>query len=216
MDVVTTFVLDMVTQIGYPGVLFAMFLVFSFFPLPSQLVLIPGGYLAFQGEMNLFLLILSGSIGGMLGAHFNYWLANKVGRKFIIKYGKYVLISEDSLNKIDHFFVRYGKFSISVGLITPGIGQLISLPAGLAKMDKRNFFFSALFGAVTWNSMMVLLGYFFGEYQSTIMSQFHWILIGLFLVIALFTTIYFYIQKRKDYKNIPHDPEDAGEDRGWM
>lgn len=189
--------LEFVANAGYLGVLITMILVFSFMPFPSQVVLLPAGYLASQGEMSFVLIVLAGTTGGIIGAHINYILANKLGRSVIIKYGKYLLISEDGLRKAEQFFDKHGQFSIVVGLITPGIGQLITLPAGLAAMHRVRFFFSAVAGAFLWNLAMVLLGYFFGDNQAFIADNWGKVTAGLFGTVAILATIYILISRKK-------------------
>ena len=198
LEILATFLLQTTLDIGYVGILIAMFLVFSFFPLPSQLVLIPAGYLAHTGELNLFWILIFGSIGGMLGAHFNYILAHKFGKDFVLKYGHYFFISQKAILKTEEFFEKHGAFSISIALITPGIGQLASLPAGFANMNKKIFFFSSLFGSVAWNAMMVFSGYFFGEYQEWIFNHIAMIFVFLFLLMVFIASIYFFYHYRKN------------------
>ena len=197
-ETLATFLLQTTLNIGYIGILVAMFLVFSFFPLPSQLVLIPAGYLAHNGELNLVWVLVFGSIGGILGAHFNYILAHKFGKDFVLKYGHYFFISQQAIIKTEEFFEKHGAFSISIALITPGIGQLASLPAGFANMDKRIFFFSSLFGSIVWNSMMVFSGYYFGEYQQWIFNHITMIFVFLFLLMLLIASIYFFYHYKKN------------------
>ena len=197
LETLATFLLQMTLDIGYIGILVAMFLVFSFFPLPSQLILIPAGYLAHTGELSLFWILISGSIGGMLGAHFNYFLAHKFGKDFVLKYGHYFFISQKAILKTEEFFEKHGAFSISIALITPGIGQLASLPAGFANMNRKIFFFSSLFGSIVWNAMMVFSGYFFGEYQEWIFNHIGMIFIFLFLLMVFIASIYFFYHYKR-------------------
>ncbi|MGE4296033.1 MAG: DedA family protein [Campylobacterales bacterium] len=185
-----------VSEVGYLGVFLTMTLVFSFVPFPSQVVLLPAGFLASQGEFNLFLIILSGTLGGIAGAHINYYLANRLGRRVVLRYGRYVMISEGGLHKAEKFFDDYGQFSILIGLITPGIGQLITLPAGLAAMDRVKFFVSVVSGALLWNALMVLLGYYFGEHQSFLLQKWPQILMGLFAAVTAIVLIYVCIKRR--------------------
>lgn len=84
---------DVVGALGYPGIISLMFLESSFFPFPSEVVVPPAGYLASKGEMNIVLVILSGILGSLLGALFNYWIAVKWGRRFFDRFGKYFFVS---------------------------------------------------------------------------------------------------------------------------
>lgn len=192
--------LGFVSDAGYVGIFIAMLLVFTFVPFPSQVVLLPAGYLASQGEMSLFWVVATGTTGATIGAHINYYLANKLGRNIILRYGKYVLIKEDGLRKVEQFFDKYGQFSISIGLITPGIGQLITLPAGLAAMHRVKFFFSTVAGAFMWNTAMVLIGYFFGDNEGIITDNLDKITL-FFLAIATLIVVYFRFIKRKKVEN---------------
>lgn len=192
IDWLLAFVLDA----GYVGIFISMCLVFSFFPFPSQVVLIPAGYLASQGQMSLFLALFSGALGGVVGAHINYYLANRLGRGVILKYGKYILINENALKKSEQFFDNHGTFSIAIGLITPGIGQLISLPAGLAAMHRVKFFFSVVFGSITWNLAMIMLGYFFGGNQTFIEENWGKLMLSILATVALIVAIYIGVKKR--------------------
>ena len=143
------------------------------------------------------MVLISGSVGGVLGAHFNYYIAHRFGKDFVLKYGHYFFINEKAIIKTEKFFEKHGAFSISIALITPGIGQLASLPAGFANMDKKIFFFSSVFGSVVWNSMMVLGGYFFGEYQEWIFNHITLIFVGLFLFMVLVAGGYFYYHHKR-------------------
>ena len=195
METLLTWILDTVNHGGYLGVYIALTLVFSLFPFPSQVVLIPAGYLAHEGELELWKIIAAGSAGGVTGAFFNYTLASRLGRRFFLRYGRYLFIAPESLLKIERFFRRYGSFSVFAGLISPAIGQLVTLPAGLARMPLRSFSLAVFAGAVTWNSMMVLLGYFSGQYRQWLMGHLHLITIALLGIVGLMVVFYVYRQR---------------------
>ncbi len=122
---------DTVGQWGYSGIVVLMTLESSFFPFPSEIVIPPAAYLAATGKMNIGLVILYGTLGSLLGAAFNYWLALKFGRPFFERYGRYLLVSQQSLATADRFFARHGHISTFIGRLLPGIRQYISFPAGL-------------------------------------------------------------------------------------
>ena len=192
LEALAHYLLDLTIQIGYIGIFVALFLVFTFIPLPSQIVLIPAGYLAHQGTLELWWVIGSGTLGGIGGAHFNYFLAHFFGRAFILKYGHYVMIKEKVFKRIEEFFKVHGAFSVAIAFISPGIGQLASLPAGAAGMDRRIFFFAAVFGSFVWNCMMVFSGYYFGAYQEWIFDHIALLFAGLLLFMMMIAGIYFY------------------------
>lgn len=197
LDQVTIWLVHTVHHWGYPGIVALMFLESSFFPFPSEVVIPPAGYLAFRGEMSLWLAIASGVGGSLLGAIFNYWLALRYGRPFFEKYGRYLLVSRKALDKADLFFARHGHISTFVGRLLPGIRQYISLPAGLTRM---NFFLFCIFtalGAGIWVIILGLAGYWFGQNQQLLMSHVHQITIALALFCICLVAAYVWRAKRK-------------------
>jgi len=120
---------DLIFDWGYLGIFFLMTIESSFIPFPSEIILIPAGYLASQGQMSIGMIMLSGLGGSMLGAFINYYLALTLGRKMLKKYGKYFFIKESALDKMDDFFLKHGHISTFTGINNPGIRQLISIPA---------------------------------------------------------------------------------------
>lgn len=159
MSEIINFTIDSVGSLGYFGIFVMMFLESSFFPFPSEVVMIPAGVLAYRGEMNICLAILWGIAGSLSGALFNYYLALKMGRAFIIKYGKYFFFSEKSMQKMESFFQKHGHISTFVGRLLPAIRQYISLPAGIAKMDLKKFCVFTSLGAGIWVCILSFIGY---------------------------------------------------------
>lgn len=159
MSEIINFIIDSVGSLGYFGIFVMMFLESSFFPFPSEVVMIPAGVLAYRGEMNICLAILWGIAGSLSGALFNYYLALKMGRAFIIKYGKYFFFSEKSMQKMESFFQKHGHISTFVGRLLPAIRQYISLPAGIAKMDLKKFCVFTSLGAGIWVCILSFIGY---------------------------------------------------------
>lgn len=198
-----TWIVDTVGHWGYPGIVTLMFLESSFFPFPSEVVVAPAGYLAFQGEMSLGLVILSGTTGSLLGACFNYWLAVRWGRPFFERYGRYVLLSQKSLAQADRFFDRHGHISTLVGRLLPGIRQYISLPAGLTRMNLAQFTLFTVLGAGIWVTVLAVAGYLFGQNQEVLMARLHgigWAVIALCLVLIMG---YLWFQKKRSEVKTP-------------
>lgn len=189
---VVNFIVDKVADFGYMGIFIMMFLESSFFPFPSEVVMIPAGYLAFKGEMNLILAILSGILGSLIGAIFNYYLALKLGRSFISKYGKYILIKEETLEKMEDFFQKHGHISTFSGRLIPAVRQYISLPAGLAKMNLFIFSIYTSLGAGIWVIILAMLGYFIGGNEELISEYLKVIVISIVAILAI--VIFFYIR----------------------
>lgn len=195
-----TWIVDTIGYMGYPGIVFLMFLESSFFPFPSEVVVPPAGYLAHQGQMNLTLVILSGILGSMLGALFNYWISVKVGRPFFEKYGRYFLISTETLDKSERFFLRHGHISTFVGRLIPGVRQYISLPAGVARMPLSTFCIFTAVGAGIWVVVLALAGYWLGANGELMLRYIHQISLGLIGICCLLVAMYIIRQRTKREK----------------
>ena len=185
--------------LGYPGIFIMMFLESSFVPFPSEVVMIPAGYLAYKGEMNLVLAILAGTLGSLTGALFNYYLAIKLGRPFLLHYGKYVMFGEASLQKMEDFFARHGHISTFTGRLIPVVRQYISLPAGLARMNLAVFSFYTSLGAGIWVTILALLGYFIGGNELLIREYLRDIIVILAVAIILGITAYWRWQRNNGH-----------------
>jgi len=184
-----------VGQWGYPGIVMLMALESSFFPFPSEVVIPPAAYLAASGKMNIGMVILCGTLGSLLGAVFNYWLALKFGRPFFEKHGRYLLVNLRSLEKADRFFERHGHISTFVGRLLPGIRQYISLPAGLARMNIFTFCAATVLGAGIWVLVLAAMGYWFGRNEQLVLQNLHWITLA--LVIGCGILVIFYRRRWK-------------------
>ena len=161
--------------------------------------MIPAGYLAYKGEMNLVLAILAGTFGSLAGALFNYYLAIKLGRPFLLHYGKYVMFGEASLQKMEDFFARHGHISTFTGRLIPVVRQYISLPAGLARMNLAVFSFYTSLGAGIWVTILALLGYFIGGNEMLIREYLRDIIVILAVVIILGITAYWRWQRNNGH-----------------
>ncbi|NPA59141.1 MAG: DedA family protein [Epsilonproteobacteria bacterium] len=190
------FIVDAVESLGYAGIFIMMFLESSFFPFPSEVAMIPAGYLAAQGKMNLFIAIFTGIAGSLAGALFNYFLAIKFGRGFLLKYGKYFFIKEETITKTENFFKDHGAISTFTGRLIPAVRQYISFPAGLAKMDLKLFSFYTVLGAGLWVIILTLIGYFFGANEELAKEHVKEITVVVLGALAILIAIYVKRQKR--------------------
>ena len=196
-------IVEYIGHMGYWGIFLLMFLESTFFPFPSEIIMIPAGYLAFKGEMNVYMVVLVGILGSVLGALFNYYLAMHFGRKFILKYGKYFFIKEETLDKLEAFFIKHGEVSTFNGRLIPGIRQLISLPAGLARMNIAKFSLYSALGAGIWVIVLVALGYLLGSNEELISEYLHTATVITLSCVAFITI--FYIVRNKRRKEILED-----------
>ena len=196
-------IVNYIGDIGYWGIFLLMFLESTFFPFPSEIVMIPAGYLVFKGEMNLYMVVLAGIVGSVAGALFNYYLAMHFGRKFILRYGRYFFIKEETLDKLEAFFIKHGELSTFNGRLIPGIRQLISLPAGLARMHMAKFAFYSGLGASIWVIVLVALGYILGSNEALISEYLQSATLIALLCVVLITI--FYIVRNQRRKKILKD-----------
>lgn len=191
LSALVAWLVDTIGKMGYAGIVSLMFLESSFFPFPSEVVMPPAGYLAWKGEMSLSLALLAGIAGSLLGALFNYWVAVKLGRPFLEKYGKYFFVSPESISKADEFFLKHGHVSTLVGRLLPVIRQYISLPAGIARMPMKTFMLFTTIGAGAWVSVLTFAGYLLGEHQNLLKEYLHVITIGCVLVACVIAGGYY-------------------------
>lgn len=174
-----------------------MFLESSFIPFPSEIVMIPAGFLAQQGEMNFFIAIFCGILGSLSGALLNYYLALYFGRELLIKWGKYFFFNEKTMVKMENFFAKHGHISTFSGRLIPVIRQYISLPAGLGKMRLSLFCFYTSLGAGIWVIILTTLGYFLGQNEAILKQYLHIITLALIALVSLGIGIYIYFQRKE-------------------
>jgi len=183
---------DLIFDWGYIGIFLLMVVESSFLPFPSEIVLIPAGYLASQGQMSIPLIISTALAGSLIGAFINYYLALTLGRKILEKYGRYFFISEATLDKMDIFFAKHGAISTFIGRLIPGIRQLISIPAGLSRMNLAVFSTYTALGAGIWALVLTMLGYFIGENQELIDIYLKQITMAVLFILVIIAFWYVY------------------------
>jgi len=188
-----------VNEIGYLGIFIGMFLESTIVPIPSEIVMIPAGIASAKGVMNVYLVTLVGIIGNIAGAVFSYYLALTLGRKIILKIGKYFFIKPETIIKIEVFFKKHGPLSVFIGRLLPGFRHFISLPAGLAKMDFKLFLLYTSLGAIIWTSILSFSGFLIGDNQDLIIK--HIKELSIFFVIFCLLLILVIFSYKKIKKN---------------
>ncbi len=188
-------------DIGYTGIVFLMAIESSFIPFPSEVIIPPAAYLAQQGEMNIFLVILFGIIGSLIGASINYFLARTLGRKIIYclankKLARLFLINENRIKKAEKYFLRYGNVSTFIGRLVPAVRQLISIPAGFSKMNFKSFIFFTFLGSGIWTTILAILGYILGSNQELLTKYYKEISV-FFIIIAVVFILFLMFKKYK-------------------
>lgn len=197
MQAVVDWILAAVGTLGYPGIFLLMLLESSFFPFPSEVVMIPAGYLAYQGSMNPCIAVAAGIAGSLAGALLNYMLALHFGRPILLRIGHLFFFGPKALERIETYFAVHGEISTFNGRLIPGVRQYISLPAGLARMHLGKFSLYTGLGAGIWVSILTYLGYLMGSQEELLRANLHRITIGALIFVAASTLIYVMYRRRR-------------------
>ncbi len=192
MKHIIDFLLNTIGNWGYFGIFFLMALESSFFPFPSEVVMIPAGYLSSKGEMNIFFAFVMGLFGSLAGAYLNYFLAFKFGSKFLS-----FIVKDEKMDKLNSFFEKHGEISTFNGRLIPGIRQYISFPAGLARMNMIMFTIYTGLGAGIWTAVLLGIGFFIGENENLWREKLHKATAIALIFVVVSSVIYFCIKKKK-------------------
>jgi len=198
MESVISWLVESIGAMGYPGIFILMAMESSVIPIPSELIMPPAGYLAQAGQMNIVIAILCGTFGSLFGAYANYFAARYLGRPLVLKYGRYVWITEEKFLKVETFFLKHGEISTFIGRLLPVVRHLISLPAGLAGMNHLKFSLYTLLGAGIWVTILAWIGYFIGSNQALIVRYSHQALYGALIFSAVLIIIYVKLQTKRE------------------
>ncbi|MFA5313888.1 MAG: DedA family protein [Methanomassiliicoccales archaeon] len=159
----SNWIIEFIDASGYLGLFAAMFFEGIITPIPSEMVVPFAGYLAQTGRLNFVLVILAATAGSTAGSTVSYALARYLGRPFFLRYGKWIFVDEETLDKADGFFARRGKYAVLLGHMVLGVRSIISYPAGLTKMDVKMFILFTFIGGLVWNTVLTTAGYMLGS-----------------------------------------------------
>lgn len=161
LEAFATWLTDLIFDLGYPGIVILMAVESSAIPFPSEVVMPPAGYNAALGRMSFPLVVLSGIAGSLVGALANYWVARWLD-VWLRRYGKWLLVSPQALDRAEAFFRRHGEIGTFIGRLVPVVRQLISIPAGLARMRLDRFVLYTGLGAGIWCLILTWIGWIIG------------------------------------------------------
>ena len=159
------FVTMLITDYIYVGVFLAALIETIIPPIPTMVVFPMAGFIASQNGLELpelFLLGISGGLGASVGSTIIYLIALKLGRTVLLKYLKYVKVSEKKLVKVEQWFQKYGDKAVLFGRMIPVLREMISVPAGLLKMKLPKFLMYTILGSCGWSMTLIFIGYYFG------------------------------------------------------
>jgi membrane protein DedA with SNARE-associated domain len=155
---VATWIISVISAMGYGGVALLMAIESACIPLPSEVIMPFAGYLVSTGRLELLWVATAGAIGCNLGSIPAYWAGKYGGRPFILRWGKWVLIGADELDKAERFFARFGSFAVLIGRLLPVIRSFIAFPAGMARMNQAKFHLYTFVGSWPWCFALALVG----------------------------------------------------------
>lgn len=189
------------TNLNYFTVALLMAIESTFLPLPSEVVIPFAAWKAAQGDLNVFLVVLFGTIGALTGSLINYTLAYYLGRPIVYSFaesriGHFFLLSKEKVEHAENYFLKNGKTSTFIGRLVPGIRHLISIPAGLAKMSLKHFMLYTFIGAGIWNIILAVVGYFMYGVRDQVFKYIGPVLLG----VGVIFVIYLIIKGRKSKK----------------
>jgi membrane protein DedA with SNARE-associated domain len=182
---------------GYWGIIVLMAMESSIFPVPSEIVIPPAAFLAAQGKLSFTGVVLAGTLGSYLGAAITYWVSRLIGRPLIVKYGRFLLISPRKVEQAEHWLERYEAGGVFFARLLPVVRHLISIPAGVVRMNFKVFSVVTIVGSGIWCWILAWLGVQAYRKEPELLSdpeamvhfikaQSYWIV----LVIVLFAVLY--------------------------
>jgi membrane protein DedA with SNARE-associated domain len=204
---------------GFLMVFLFMTIESSFIPFPSEVVLIPAGFMAYRGELffgdpliDIAFVFVCGLAGSLAGAYINYYLALYLGRPFLYRYGKYLFLKPMVLARSEEIFLKYGEIATFVCRLLPAIRQLISIPAGISKMPLSRFSSFTALGAGIWSIILIWVGYYLGRlsgnmtyrdlvYRGKEMIAENYVWILCFIAVVIFAYLFIHRLIMKSDKN---------------
>ena len=193
IELLTSIATGLINAFGHWGVFIGMVLESACIPLPSEVIMLFGGFLAAQGKLSFWGVVWAGVLGNVVGSVIAFWVGTKGGRPFLQKYGKTILFKKDHLDKADRWFYRYGEWAVFFGRILPVIRTFISLPAGIARMKFPKFLVFTLIGCIPWNIALTFLGLKLGQNWQSVEPYFR--PISYVVIIAIICAIIVFLFK---------------------
>ena len=187
---------------GYYAVAILMALENACIPIPSELILGFAGYMIYAGRMTFTMAMVAGMVGGMLGSYFAYYVGHYGGRPFVDKYGKYFFVKKSHVDIAQEWFDKYGIKAVFFSRMLPVVRTFISLPAGFAHVDMKQFFFYTFLGSLPWTALILFIGMMLGEGWKVMMDVGHEISLAVAAAIVIICIVLYVQYKRKKKKRV--------------
>lgn len=201
LAVLAHFIISVISSMGYGGVALLMAIESACIPIPSEVIMPFAGYLVQQGQLNLFWVATVGALGCNIGSAVAYWVGAWGGRPFIERYGRYLLLNMNDLDRADRFFHRFGGITVFVGRLLPIVRTFIALPAGISRMPQWRFHLYTFLGSWPWCFVLAYVGVKLGRAWETdprFKAAFHRFHLGVevVLLVAVIWFLWSHLRKR--------------------
>ncbi len=193
--------ISFINTLGVWGIFIGMIIESACIPLPSEVIMLYGGFMVGQGTASFMTVLLAGVLGNLLGSLLMLWIGARYGRPFVERYGKYVLFNYEHLEKSERWFAKYGDWATFFGRNLPVIRTFISLPAGIAKMKAGRFIVFTLIGCIPWNAALIYFGLKLGQHWENAQKYLHPLTYIVALIVVILVVRYIY-KGLKDRKQI--------------
>ncbi len=187
---ITNLIISIISNLGYAGVGFLMALQTAAVPIPSEVILPFAGFLVSSGRFNLFILSLVGGLGSCVGSSIAYFIGYKGGRPLVEKYGKYLLISHNDLNRSEKFFAKFGTVAIFIGQLLPIVRSFIGFVAGIAEENFKKFIISVFIGSFLWSLLLGYIGLKLGEHWGDLHGKFQKFDVVIVVLLVIFISVW--------------------------
>ncbi|MFX4260914.1 DedA family protein [Pelotomaculum propionicicum] len=208
VEQLTHIALTLTETFGYWGIYIGMIIESSCIPLPSEAIMLFSGFMVAVGLFNFWIVVAAGVLGNLTGSVLTYWFGASGGRALLLKYGRYILINADHVEKAERWFYRYGDWTVFFTRNLPVIRTFISLPAGIARMNFAKFFIYTLVGCIPWNIALTYLGFKLGKNWHLIEPYFRPVSYTILAAIIAGAAWFFY----KNYRNRKETRNQANRD----
>lgn len=202
ISLIATYLID---QFGITGLFLGMVLESACIPLPSEVIMLTGGFFVAKGIFSFWEVVAAGVVGNLVGSIFIYWVGANGARSLLEKYGKYIFLNLKHLEKSEAWFAKYGEWAAFIGRNLPFIRTFISLPAGIARMKFSRFCLFTFIGCLPWNIALTYLGYSLGANWTEVETYVRPVSYGILIIVILIALRFLYKAIRQNRKGKIHD-----------